>query len=334
MGSTADNAGPKAEGGPPAGCSAADPVARFWDENREKSKDPEYWMAHPLCRQAINRRVSGNIHEWPLDWLKRTRAPRPFERGVSWGCGLGAFERAAIRTGIVRAVDAFDISPKSLEDARREAEREGIAGIQYRLGNFDDPRLDSGRYDVVFFHASLHHVRRLERLFRRIRRALPPGGAVYVDEYVGPSRDDWTMDRLAAAQELLDAIPDSAKLERRIALPIEQNDPSEAIRSGAIASFLRQHFEVVEWRPYGGQLAALVFPNLARGWTGSPEGLVWVARMMELEDEQIRREPSSTFYLVAYGRMRRKPAAVPLSERARRLSGRWRAEFAGVGSTR
>jgi SAM-dependent methyltransferase len=294
-------------------------AARFWDENREKAKDPAYWMADPICRQAINRRVSGDPHEWPLDWFKRAHVPQSFERGVSWGCGLGAFERAAIRTGIARAVDAYDISPKSLDDARREAQREGLSGIDYRLGNFNDPRLPSGRYDIAFFHASLHHVRRLERLFRRLRAALPSNGAVYVDEYVGPSRGQWTLRRLAAAQEFLDAIPDSVKREKRLALPIQQNDPSEAIRSGAIASFLRQHFDLLEWRPYGGQIASLLFPCLEREWTESPEGRSAVARMMEVEDEQIRRDPASTFYLVAFGRLKREPAPVSLLERLRRL---------------
>jgi SAM-dependent methyltransferase len=307
---------------PPAGA-----VAHFWDENREKSRDPAYWMANTLCRQAINRRVSGNINEWPLDWFKRVHVARPFERGVSWGCGLGAFERAAIRTGIARAVDAFDISPKSLEDARREAGKEGVGGIDYRLGDFDAPHLETGRYDIVFFHASLHHVKRLERLFGRLRLGLRPGGAVYVDEYVGPSRKDWTTGRLAAAQELLDAVPNSAKLDPLIALPIEPNDPSEAIRSGEIVSFLRQHLDLIEWRPYGGQLAALVFPNLARAWVESPEGQSWVARLMELEDEQLRRDPASTFYLVAYGRLRQEPQVLALSGRLRRAASRWRAEL-------
>jgi hypothetical protein len=43
--------------------------------------------------------------------------------------------------------------------------------------------------------------------------------------------------------------------------------------------------------------------------------------MMEIEDGQIRRDPASTFYVVAFGRLRPKPAAVPLSERLSRLIG-------------
>jgi len=307
-----------------SGPDPAATVARYWDENREKAKDPAYWMAHPLCRQAINRRVSGNPHEWPLDWFRRLHAAAQFSRGVSWGCGLGAFERAAIKAGIAREIDAFDISLRSLEDARREAEKEGVSGISYRKGSFDDPRLPPGRYDIVFFHASLHHVRRLERLFRRLHRGLPAEGAVYLDEYVGPSRTEWTAEKLARAQELLDAIPESGKLAPRIALPIEPNDPSEAIRSGEIVSFLRQHLDLIEWRPYGGQIASLVFPNLSREWTESPEGLGWVARILDLEDEQIRRDPDATYYLVAYGRLRKRAARISFEERRRRLRALWR----------
>ena len=296
-----------------------DAVARYWDENREKARDPAYWMADPLCRQAINRRVSGDPNEWPLDWFRRVHAREPFSRGVSWGCGLGAFERAAVKAGIVRAIDAFDISPRSLDDARREAAEEGIAGIEYGLGDFDRARLAHGHYDVVFFHASLHHVRRLERLFRALRRGLVPAGAVYVDEYVGPSRSSWRKDRLARAQERLDAVPEEAKLAGTLALPIEPNDPSEAVRSDEIPDFLREHFEILAWRPYGGQLASLVFPSVARAWIESTDGRAFVADLLAREDDQLRADPDATFYLVAYGRLRDAPVRPPWRDRVRRF---------------
>jgi SAM-dependent methyltransferase len=179
----------------------------------------------------------------------------------------------------------------------------------------------------VFFHASLHHVRRLERLFRALRLALRPPAAVYVDEYVGPSRGEWRARRLAAAQQMLDQAPTEARITPRIALPIQQDDPSEAIRSGEIPGFLRQHFDLLEWRPYGGQIAALVFPCLDSEWIASPEGLEYVSKMMDLEEEQLRRDPSSTFYLVAYGRLRPHPARLGPSETLHRLAGRARAEL-------
>jgi SAM-dependent methyltransferase len=298
-------------------------AAEYWDQNREKARDPAYWMALPACRQAINRRVSGSPHEWPLDWFKRVHGQRPFGRGVSWGCGLGAFERAARRAGVVSEIDAFDVSEASLEDARREAARDGIDGIHYRFGNFDDPQLARRRYDVVFFHASLHHVSSLERLFRRLCFALKRGGAVYVDEYVGPSRADWTPPQLKLAQSILDMLPSEGKLKTEIDIPIEPNDPSEAIRSSEIPRFLREFFDILEWRPYGGQLVDLVLPCLAADWVSSAEGLPYLQAMLQIEDYELARDPASTHYVVAYGRLKSLPRlAGPLARQVRRALAR------------
>lgn len=298
-------------------------AAEYWDQNREKARDPAYWMALPACRQAINRRVSGSPHEWPLDWFKRVHAPGPFGRGVSWGCGLGAFERSARRLAVVDEIDAFDVSEASLEDARREAAREGIDGIHYRFGNFDDPQLARRRYDVVFFHASLHHVSSLERLFRRLCFALKRGGAVYVDEYVGPSRADWTLPQLRLAQSILDMLPSEGKLKTEIDIPIEPNDPSEAIRSSEIPRFLREFFDILEWRPYGGQLVDLVLPCLAADWVSSAEGLPYLQSMLQIEDYEVARDPAATHYVVAYGRLKSLPRlAGPLAGQVRRALAR------------
>jgi SAM-dependent methyltransferase len=276
-------------------------AADFWDVNRGKTKDPAFWMAHPRCRMAINRRVSGSEHEWPLDWFRRIIGPKSFERGMSWGCGLGAFERAAIRIGIVREIDAFDLSPASLEDARKEAAREGITGVDYRLGNFDDPTLEPRRYDIVFFHASLHHVAELERLFRRLSLALKPGGTIYMDEYVGPSRFHWTQADLKLGQAVLDMLPPEAKLRSRLEFPIEENDPSEAVRSDEIPKFIREFFDVIEWRPYGGQLTDLVMPCVSSEWAASEAGSPFVQSMLDIEDWELCKDPLSSHHVVAYG---------------------------------
>ena len=276
-------------------------TVKFWNENREKANDPAFWMAHPLCRRAINRRVSGSPHEWPLDWFKRVHAAVPFRRGITWGCGLGAFERAVIRSGIVARIDAFDVSEASLADARRLADGEGLDGITYGPGNFDDPQIPRSTYDVAFFHASLHHVSALERLFRRLTLALRRGGAIYVDEYIGPSRFDWSADKLRLAQELLDAVPAEGKLSGTVLLPIQHDDPSEAFRSSEISGFLRTFVDLREWRPYGGQLVDLIMPNVRREWTETPEGCAFVAKWLDIEDEQIREDPESSHHVVAYG---------------------------------
>jgi SAM-dependent methyltransferase len=252
-------------------------VASYWDANREKTKDPAFWMAHPRCRSAINRRVSGSEHEWPLDWFKRiTVGGGRFGRGLSWGCGLGAFERSAIKAGLVERIDAFDVSSRSLEEARETAANEAIEGIQYQIGSFDDPILTPRLYDIVFFHASLHHVFALERLFRRLSFSLKPRG--------------W--------------IPDDAKLTTQVPLPIEPNDPSEGARSDEIPRFIREFFDVTEWKPYGGQVTDVVLPCVSRDWAASEEGSKFVQAMLDIEDWQLSALPSLNHHVVAFGRLK------------------------------
>ena len=295
-------------------------VASFWDENRRTvTLDPAFWMAHPLCREAINRRVTGNPHEWTLDGFKRTHGARPFKRGISWGCGLGAFERAVVRLGIAKEVDAFDISPKSVADARAEAREEGLSGVHFEVGDFNDPSIERGRYDVVFFHQSLHHVSALERLFRRLAFALESGAAIYLDEFTAPSRGNWTQEKLDLPQSVLDRLPSEVKLKTRLTPPIAGNDPSEAIRSDEIAGFVRDFFDIDEWKPYGGQIVDLVFPAISKEWAHSPEGCRATLEMLALEDEEIARNPDSSHHLYAFGHLKpRRRLLLPLAKQAGR----------------
>jgi SAM-dependent methyltransferase len=280
-------------------------AAEYWDANHEKAKDPTFWMAHPICRATINRRVTGSEHEWPPQWFRRTHVPVPFGRAVSWGCGTAYFERAAISFGIAREIDGFDLSPVSLEKAREETAREGVAGITFRLGDFNDPQIAHRRYDIALFHASLHHVSSLERLFRRLASGLKSRGYVYIEsEFVGPSRDEWKPEYVRVAQARLDLVPDEAKLNPIVPFPIEPNDPSEAVQSGDITRIVHDFFDFIEWRPFGGQLVDLILPNVSHGWAHSPAGYRFVDAVLRIEEDQLWRDPKTTHHIVAFGRLK------------------------------
>ncbi|HEY4642034.1 MAG TPA: hypothetical protein VII75_11880 [Thermoanaerobaculia bacterium] len=71
-------------------------------------------------------------------------------------------------------------------------------------------------------------------------KTLRPGGLLYLDEYVGPTRFEWN----------------------ETPLPIVPDDPTEALRSSHIERYLRLGFDVRHARPYGGAVLATVFGNL------------------------------------------------------------------------
>ena len=117
--------------------------------------------------------------------------------------------------------------------------------------------------------------------------------------------------------------PAAARLKAEIDIPIEPNDPSEAIRSSEIPRFLADFFDILEWRPYGGQVVDLVFPCLDAEWVFSPEGLPFVEAMLRIEDYELARNPGATHYVVAHGRLKGLPRlARPLARQVRRAAGR------------
>lgn len=239
--------------------------SEYWDrEVTEPVTPPSHsWTANLRVRHYINRSVGGANGSWPLDWFAGTYPGRVFDRVLSVGCGSGAFERDLILRGIARRVDAFDASPASIELAVASAQREGCRdSIRYWIADFNTVRLERRTYDLICFHQSLHHVLALEHLLLQVRRALDAGGLLYLDEFIGPSRTYWTDYTVRWYRSLYQFFPRSQRHFDELELPIQKEDPSEAIRSSELLSRLLVGFRIDHFRGYGGNLLAVLFPNL------------------------------------------------------------------------
>lgn len=253
-------------------------AGEFWDRKAEAPREV-YWAEPEPVRRAVNRRITGEPGLWPVDALGSRWLPARLGRGLSLGCGTGNLERAVLRAGICGSLEAFDVSEASIREAERLAAAEGLDRIEYRVEDADRVRLPAQRYDIAFFHHSLHHVADPDRLLDEVHRALRPGGYLYLDEYVGPSQDEWSDGALRWAREAVERVP--AEL-RRVAVeaPIDPADPSEMIRSSRILPAVRQRFEIVVERPYWGNLLFPLLNSLdgpalcEERWSGLLSGLI------------------------------------------------------------
>ena len=266
-------------------------------------------MADPRCREAINRRISGDHLLWPLDAF-RLYIGRRFRRALSLGCGLGNVERAVRQMGLADEIEGVDASEVSLEIARAKAAEAGLSGITYRLGNLNTLELPRQRYDLVLFHASLHHVRSIEKLLARVDRAIMPGGIVFLEEWVGPSRAEWTVSRLARLRSLYAELPEFWRAHPVLEAPIALDDPSEAIRSSAIVPGVKRLFDVLEERPYGGHLVAVILDQLIHDRVPERAREALIERLLALEDADLAADPSCSFHTLIVARRRRGLARV------------------------
>lgn len=219
------------------------------------------WMGEEVVRRYINESVTGSPDVWPLDWL-RTWVPSPFARAVSLGCGEGSLERDLLSKHLCGEILGLDISAEALTLAREQARASGLRGVEYRQGDLNKIELPAAAFDAAFFHQSLHHVENLDSCLCATVSALRPGSLVYFDEYVGPSRSDWSMALIEGASEVFERLPAAVRRSRHLKLPVDWRDPTEAIRSAEILEAVARHFEIHLRRDYGGNFLSVIHPHL------------------------------------------------------------------------
>jgi SAM-dependent methyltransferase len=270
----------------------------FWD--REVAAPIHVtWMEPLVVRHYINESISGEIGTWPLEWFEQAFADQlPFRRGLSIGCGTGVLERHLITRGICDEVDAFDGSLASVAVARQALVAERISAVRYFVADFNLPAFPLRKYDIAFFHQSLHHVTYLERLFGALIRTIKKGGLVYLDEYVGPSRNDWSPRRIQLHRDVFEKLPREIRQAGPLEIPIQQDDPSEAVRSSEILSELSIGFSIVRKRDYGGNLLSVIYPALRCPPPAILESLI------EREKIELRKPEAQSYHAVIVARRR------------------------------
>ena len=251
-------------------------------------------MHEAVVRRYINESISGSSDCWPIDWLQ-SRFPSRFSGALSLGCGDGPLERDLIAKGMCSTILGIDISSGALELARAKAAAVGLIGIEYRQGDLNALDLSGKKFDAAFFHQSLHHVDNLDGCLSATASALHPGGLLYLDEYVGPSRKEWTPSLLAEASRLFLSLPASVRRRRNLEAPIDRRDPTEAVRSSEILTAVERYFHIQERRDYGGNFLAVIHPHLRLDELKPAERDEVLLSIIEAEQEHLRSGAASYY---------------------------------------
>lgn len=111
-------------------------------------------------------------------WIADHAAGKVF---LDYACGDGFNAIKAAKAGASLAV-GIDISPVSIENARRDAAAAGVAKNTYFVqADAEDTRLPDDSVDVVICSGMLHHLD-LSYAFPELRRVLTPGGKILAVE--------------------------------------------------------------------------------------------------------------------------------------------------------
>lgn len=237
----------------------------------------------PALRRRWNLMVSGDARIDHVEYIsQRYLSGRNGLVAFSPGCGSGGNEMRWAATGLFARIDAIDLSPSRIALARETAARKGLDGIlAFRVGDMKTI-VGEGIYDLVIMEGALHHFSPMRPTLERVRGLLKLGGLLVVNDFVGPSRFQWTAAQLRAANSFLALIPDDyrrrwpdGRVKKRIDAPgrlrMKLADPSEAAESSRILPLLKEMFTTLELKNKGGAIACLVFFEIAQHYVQADE---------------------------------------------------------------
>jgi len=94
------------------------------------------------------------------------------------GAGEGTFSQLLAQRA--ERVIAVDNSAKMVEFGAKLARENGIANLEYRLGDLESPPIGDASIDLAFFSQSLHHALHPERAVAAAAKLLKPGGRIVI----------------------------------------------------------------------------------------------------------------------------------------------------------
>ena len=102
-------------------------------------------------------------------------------RALEVGCGRGVGIELILQLFGADTVDAFDLDPRMVEQARKRLSRYG-ARTRVWVGDVCAIDAPDATYDAVFDFGIIHHVSQWRRALAEVHRVIKPGGRIYAEE--------------------------------------------------------------------------------------------------------------------------------------------------------
>ncbi len=243
--------------------------------NQESIQTSNWWMV-PAVRRRWNALITGNP-DLPYETyvVQRYFQERTGLRLLSLGSGNCSRELKIAQYDQFTEVLCVDIAENRLQEAETAARAANLHNIHFLCANVEEYDFPQEYFDVVLFNFSLHHFYNVDELLqKKVKKCLKNDGFVIINEYVGPNRLQFSQAQIKAINEALQLI--DKPWRRRWKTRLTKNryygsgilrmiiaDPSECVDSANILPALHRYFEVVEERPYGGNILMLALKDIA-----------------------------------------------------------------------
>lgn len=285
-------------------------VRNAWEQS---PSPPIHWWSIPRVRERWNQMITGNSTiDYPEYVVNKYFRQKRNLRLISPGCGYGSIEIEFAKYDHFARIEGFDLSPRRIHLANENAKKSGYSKLVYFVNDVYKYDFGHNRYDIILFHSSLHHIRNINNLLKKIHDSLTTDGLLIINEYVGPNRFQWEDKQLERSNHYLDKIPSgyrklwqSSSIKTKIYRPgylrMILSDSSEAVNSEEIIPEIRLRFKRLEVKPYGGNLLHLIFKDISHNFVDDTNEVNEILNnLFKVEDDFIKDNNKSDFIFGVY----------------------------------
>lgn len=227
---------------------------------------------------------------------------------LSIGSGVCSHELEFAKLNPDWEITCIDFSEKLLQQAESMARQNGLTNIHFLARDIYKHTLPTHHYDIVLFHASLHHFKNLEKFLVKVHDCLVVSGKLIINEYVGVNRLQFGKKQLKEINHCLALI--DKKYRKMYKSSIYKNryygpgvlrmiisDPSECIESEKILPVIYSKFKVVEEKGYGGNLIMAALKDISHHFIELDDNKKKVLdRIFDYEDKYLENHQSDMVF--------------------------------------
>lgn len=270
------------------------------------------WWIIPKVNERWNKLITGDenqIYEHYV--LQKHLTSKKDLTMLSIGAGMCSHELEFAKSPKFKEITCLDIANNLLIKAAEKAKQRGLSNLSFRCEDIRQSKFAIDAFDIVFFHASLHHFNNIEELIKtKVIPWIKPNGIVIINEYVGPDRLQFSKQQIKVINQGLNLLP--IHLKKRFKTRLVKRkfsgsgyirmviaDPSECIQSSQILPVLRNYLTVIEEKPYGGNLLMNVLKDISHNFINlSKKDEQYLQDLFQLEDEYLREHESDFVFAI------------------------------------
>src|SRR5699024_1497309 len=171
------------------------------------------WWIIPKVKKRWNLLITGNENLDYKEYLVESHLQnKKGLRLISLGSGASHHEIELAKYSNFEEIICVDIAEDRMLEAQAKSSKLNLKNIKFVCADFNDYSIPEKYFDIVFFHASLHHFDNIENFIgSTIKNSLKKDELLIINEYVGATKLQFPKHQIAKINEALKIIPKEYK---------------------------------------------------------------------------------------------------------------------------